>query len=193
MSAAATQETPTVEETPTVVPETPTVVPEAPVAYEGPVVRFVLEDSTQMEVPRPIAEMFGLVQVMLADDDDEGTPEVPILTVTRENMDKCVEFCRHHQNNPMNKIEKPLRSNEIKDAVSAWDAAFIELEVPRLIELIRAANYLECPSLLELSCAKFASLIKHKSIPEIKKLLNVDFEFTPEMEAQVRKDNNWTE
>ena len=46
-----------------------------------------------------------------------------------------------------------------------------------------AANYLDIKSLLELSCAKTASLIKDKSVPEIRKFFNIENDFSPEEEA----------
>jgi S-phase kinase-associated protein 1 len=42
---------------------------------------------------------------------------------------------------------------------------------------------LDIKSLLELACAKVASSIKSRSIPEIRKYLNIENDFTPEEEA----------
>ena len=51
-----------------------------------------------------------------------------------------------------------------------------------LFELIMASNYLDIKPLLELSCAKVASMIKNKSIQEIRKFFNIETDFTPEEE-----------
>ena len=59
--------------------------------------------------------------------------------------------------------------------------------------MILAANYLDIKSLLELSCAKVASSIKSRSIPEIRKYLNIENDFTPEEEAQIMEENKWAE
>lgn len=44
------------------------------------------------------------------------------------------------------------------------------------------SNYLEIKPLLELACAKAASLIKNKSIEEIRKFFKIENDFTPEEE-----------
>jgi hypothetical protein len=44
--------------------------------------------------------------------------------------------------------------------VPEWDAKFVEVEQEMLFELILAANYMDIKSLLDLTCAKVASMIK---------------------------------
>ena len=48
--------------------------------------------------------------------------------------------------------------------VDPWYADYVNIEQEILFELIMAANYLDIKPLLELSCAKVASMIKNKSI-----------------------------
>ncbi len=45
-----------------------------------------------------------------------------------------------------------------------------------------ASNYLDINPLLELACAKVASLTKNKSIEESRKFFNIENDFTPEEE-----------
>ena len=47
--------------------------------------------------------------------------------------------------------------------------------------------------MLDLSCAKVASLIKNKSIQEIRKFFSIENDFTPEEEAQIMEENKWAE
>ena len=56
-----------------------------------------------------------------------------------------------------------------------------------------AANFMDIKSLLELSCAKVASLIKGKTVPEIRSFFNIENDFTPEEEAQIIDENRWAE
>ena len=90
-------------------------------------------------------------------------------------------------------IEKPLRSNNLSDVTSPWYAEFVNLDQEILFELILAANYLDIKPLLELACAKVASLIKNRTIPEIRKFFNIENDFTPEEEAQIMEENKWAE
>ena len=62
-----------------------------------------------------------------------------------------------------------------------------------LVELIKASNYLDISSLLELSSAKVATMIKGKPIQEIRDFFNIVNDFSPEEEAQVREENKWCE
>ena len=82
--------------------------------------------------------------------------------------------------------------------------------------MILAANYMDIKSLLDLCCAKVASMIKGKTTEEIRKTFNIKNDFTPgegrrkgwagqggahprprptpaEEEAQVREENRWCE
>ena len=52
---------------------------------------------------------------------------------------------------------------------------------------------MDIKSLLELTTAKVASLIKGKTIPETRKFFNIENDFTPEEEAQIMDENRWAE
>ena len=130
---------------------------------------LVPPDGQRVEVPRNVAEMSVLIKEMLADDEDDEAPEIPLPNVNKDILDKVIEFCKHHVNDPMPEIEKPLKSNNMADVVPEWDANFIDVEQSTLFAIILAANYLDLPNLLDLSCAKVASMIKGKSPEEIRK------------------------
>ena len=108
----------------------------------------------------------------------------------------------------MHEIEKPLKSSNMSEVVSEWDANFVKVEQDLLFELILAANYMDIKSLLDLTCAKVASMIKGmiwsilllgiifvlgKTPEEIRQTFNITNDFTPEEEAQVREENKWCE
>jgi len=87
--------------------------------------------------------------------------------------------------------DKALRSGRSAFQRRAWDAAFVDIDQAILFEVILAANYLDIKSLLDLTCAKVASMIKGKTVEEIRKTFNIVNDFTPEEEAQVREENRW--
>ena len=100
----------------------------------------------------------------------------------RPILEKVIEFCRHIKDNVAPEIEKPLRSTDMATVVDAWYANYINLDQEMLFELIMASNYLEIKPLVELSCAKVASMIKNKSIKEIRQFFSIVNDFTPEEE-----------
>merc|ERR1719284_2393880 len=100
---------------------------------------------------------------------------------------------QYHASNPADDIEKPLKSANMREVVSEWDASFVEIEQETLFELILAANYMDIKSLLDLTCATVASMIKGKTPEDIRKTFNIVNDFTPEEEAQVREENKWCE
>jgi hypothetical protein len=57
--------------------------------------------------------------------------------------------------------------------VPEWDAKFVDIEQETLFELILAANYMDVKSLLDLTCAKVASMIKGKTPEQIRKTASV--------------------
>ncbi|ETM97708.1 hypothetical protein PPTG_20110 [Phytophthora nicotianae INRA-310] len=138
--------------------------------------------------------MSELVKTLISDDaDDDEVQEIPLPNVKSPVLSKVIEFCSHHHNNPMREIEKPLKSADMHDVVSDWDANFVDIEQEILFELILAANYMDIKSLLDLACAKVASMIKGKTPQEIRETFNIVNDFTPEEEAQIREENKWCE
>ena len=80
------------------------------------------------------------------------------------------------------------------EVVPAPFAAFLAgMEQEQIFELILMANRFTCTALLDLTCAKVASLIKGKTPAEIRETFNIANDFTPEEEIKVREENRWLE
>ena len=154
-------------------------------------VKLIPEEGEPMEVDVEIAQMSVLVKSMI---DDAGTEEdIPLPNVKKATLDKVIEFCQHYKEEPMQDIEKPLKTNNIKDVVSQFYGDFVDIEIEQLYEIILAANYLDVKPLLEVTCAAVAAMMKGKSIEEIRTLFNIENDFTPEEEEQIREENKWAE
>lgn len=70
---------------------------------------------------------------------------------------------------------------------------FVDVDQEVLFELILAANYMDLKPLLDLCCAKVASMIKGKTPEAIRKTFNIVNDFTPEEEAAIIAENKWAE
>lgn len=86
---------------------------------------------------------------------------------------------------------QPLKSANLAEVVPEWDAQFVDVEHEMLFEMILAANYMDIKPLLDLTCAKVATMIKGRSPEEIRRTFNIVNDFTPEEERQVREENKW--
>ena len=60
-----------------------------------------------------------------------------------------------------------------------------------LFELILAADYLDIKSLLDLTCAKVASMIKGKNTEEIRKQINIVHDFTHSGGGAGQRGERW--
>jgi S-phase kinase-associated protein 1 len=152
-------------------------------------------EGDSFSVPLNVARMSILVKSMMDEDQDDGEEsiEIPLPNVKTAVLSKVVEFCTHHNTEPMSEIEKPLKSALMAEVVQKWYADFVNVEQVLLFELILAANYMDIKPLLDLTCATVASMIKGKTPEEIRRTFNITNDFSPEEEAQVREENKWCE
>mmetsp|Transcript_10215 Transcript_10215/g.18003 ORF Transcript_10215/g.18003 Transcript_10215/m.18003 type:complete len:180 (+) Transcript_10215:179-718(+) len=153
---------------------------------------LVSQEGTKFELNRSTAVMSVLVKEMIDEEEGEDSnPEIPLPNVKSAVLEKVIEFCEVHIEQPMAEIEKPLASANMAEVVSEWYAKFIDLEQELIFELILAANYMDIKPLLDLTCAKVASMIKGKSPEEIREHFNIPNDFTPQEEMRLREENQW--
>ena len=67
------------------------------------------------------------------------------------------------------------------------------MDMPYLLAIVYSANYLDHKILLEMACKTVANVINDKTPEQIRAIFNIQSDFTPEEEAQIRKENEWTE
>lgn len=114
-------------------------------------VKLTTMEGDVVEVDIEVAKKSVLVSSLI---DDSGTDEeIPLPNVKKEILEKIIEFCQHTRENTQPEIEKPLRSNQLKDVTTEFYANFVNLDQEKLFELILAANYMDIKPLLELACA----------------------------------------
>ncbi|KAI2512779.1 Skp1 family [Fragilaria crotonensis] len=156
-------------------------------------VNLVSKEGDSFTVPVEVAKMSELVKSMIDEESDEDVSEIPLPNVKATVLQKVIEFCKHHKDEPMTEIEKPLKSQNMADVVQKWYADYVDVEQVVLFELILAANYMDIKPLLDLTCATVASMIKGKTPEDIRTTFNITNDFSPEEESQVREENKWCE
>ncbi|OJJ68734.1 hypothetical protein ASPBRDRAFT_199157 [Aspergillus brasiliensis CBS 101740] len=164
---------------------------DTPAAYSGPMLTFVSGDGVHIECERDVAERSLLIKNMLEDLGD-ATEEIPIPNVNEAVLKKVIEWCRHHKNDPPSTGEEDDSRRKTTD-IDEWDQKFTQVDQEMLFEIILAANYLDIKGLLDVGCKTVANMIKGKSPEEIRKTFNIQNDFTPEEEDQIRRENEWAE
>ncbi|MCJ1342021.1 hypothetical protein MMC31_000201 [Peltigera leucophlebia] len=131
---------------------------------------------------------------MLEDLGDETLAEViPISNVNDAVLKKVIAWCDHHKNDPPASSEDDSDSRKKTTDIDEWDQKFMQVDQEMLFEIILAANYLDIKALLDVGCKTVANMIKGKTPDEIRKTFNIQNDFTPEEEDQIRRENEWAE
>ena len=74
-----------------------------------------------------------------------------------------------------------MPTTNLSELVDEWDVNFINsIDLDNVFDMIKAANYLDITSLLDLSCAKLASLMKGKNAQDIRNMFNIECDLTDE-------------
>lgn len=146
-------------------------------------INLVSQEGTEV----PIKKKVGLRSVYIKGMIDDQSEQIPLPQITEKTIRRVIAYLEHLEaGNASPEIERPLRSNDIRDVVTDWMADFITKDITddEVQDLILAANFLDIKCLLALSCAQMATFIRGLSIPEFRKRFNLVNDFTPEEEAE---------
>jgi len=152
-------------------------------------------DGVEMPVEKEVAERSMLIKNLLEDMGDGSTTEeaIPIANVNEAVLKKVIEWCTHHRSDPPATTDDDSDSRKKTTDIEEWDQKFMQVDQEMLFEIILAANYLDIKALLDVGCKTVANMIKGKSPEEIRKTFNIQNDFTPEEEDQIRRENEWAE
>lgn len=157
---------------------------------------LILQSSDNEDIPveKDVAERSLLIKNMVSDLGEEAMTEpIPIPNVNAAVLKKVIEWCTHHRADPPAPTEDDSDSRKKTTDIEEWDQKFMQVDQEMLFEIILAANYLDIKQLLDVGCKTVANMIKGKSPEEIRKTFNIQNDFTPEEEDQIRRENEWAE
>ena len=150
-------------------------------------------DDVEHIITRETIDKCQTLKTLLEDGCFEDVNEsLPIPSVSSETFAWIQSYCAEHKDeeNPTEEQIEQTKTNEIE----GWDKTFINGFLKhQLFDLIMAANYLDCPGLLNLGCKKIAFMIRGKTPQEIRDEFGIENDFTPEEEEQIKKENEWCE
>lgn len=133
-------------------------------------ITLLSQENESFQAPLEELRLSKLIDTMC---EDEDGLEIPLPNVPSKFLKKIIEFCVHYKQEPLAPIEKPLKSNDLAKIIPVWYSEFIDMPQDELFDLILATNYMDIKELLDLSCAKVASMIKGRKPEEIRKLFNI--------------------
>ncbi|KAJ3670467.1 hypothetical protein LUZ60_010791 [Juncus effusus] len=138
-------------------------------------------DGEEFAIEETVAMESQTIRHMIEDDCAESS--IPVPNVTAKILSKVIEYCKKH-------VEFAA-TKPTDEELKSWDTEFIKVDLNTLYDLILAANYLNVKGLLDLTCETVANMIKGKNPEEIRKRFNIKNDFTPEEEADIRRENQW--
>jgi len=151
-------------------------------------------DGVDIPVERDVATRSILIKNLIEDLGEAATAEpVPIPNVNEAVLKKVLEWCEHHKGDPPATNDDDADSRKKSTDIDEWDQKYMQVDQEMLFEIILAANYLDIKALLDVGCKTVANMIKGKSPEEIRKTFNIQNDFTPEEEEQIRRENEWAE
>ncbi len=149
---------------------------------------LISSDGIKESISQKAAIRSNYIKMVL--DVNPDSIEIP-LKIKGSMLKKIKEYLEHYENIEPNEIEKPLPSPNLKECVTEWDYNYIDIDLEEIFQLMLDSNYMGIKSLMELTSAKVAAIIKGKSIEEIKRTFNIQNDFTPEEEQQILEENKW--
>ncbi|KAJ6263995.1 hypothetical protein Dda_0134 [Drechslerella dactyloides] len=164
-----------------------------PTAVNMTNMKLLSSDNVEISVEKDVAERSVLIKNMLEDVGETMDAPIPIPNVNEAVLRKVIEWCEHHRNDPPPPADDDSDSRKKSTDIEEWDQKFMQVDQEMLFEIILAANYLDIKPLLDVGCKTVANMIKGKSPEEIRKTFNIQNDFTPEEEDQIRRENEWAE
>ncbi|KAL5708374.1 SKP1-like protein 4 [Ranunculus cassubicifolius] len=165
-------------------------------------ITLTTSDNQEFEVEETVVSKSQTIKNMI-EDDYNG---IPLPNVTGSILAKVIEYCKKHvesaagnedsstapaaENEGSSSAAAPAAATKVVD-LKEWDAEFVKVDQPVLVDLVLAANYLNIKSLLDLTCQAVADWIKDRKPEEIREIFRIENDFTPEEEEAVRKENEW--
>jgi S-phase kinase-associated protein 1 len=158
-----------------------------------PVTMSVLtSDGETRKVPVRIVGMFKTLQNMVEDFggvDNMGDTAVPLHNINAATLQAVVDFALLAEQNG-------VKTFGVRDRLADWMRTFIrDQEVKKkkisVFDMIMALNYLDGGHLLGIAHEYVAEQMRGATPTELRDKFNIPNDFTPEEEAEIRRDNQW--
>ncbi|KAI4305642.1 hypothetical protein L6164_028997 [Bauhinia variegata] len=128
---------------------------------EKKVIKLISSEGETLEVEIAVAIQSETIKNLMEDVFSEGN--IPLPNLSGPILSEVIEYMKKHK-------------EEDEVTLRAWDAEFVKVDQGTLFDLVMA----------------MANIINQgMSVEEIRKLFNVENDFTPEEEEEIRRENQW--
>lgn len=160
-------------------------------------IKLQSSDGIIIPVDVEVAKCFKTIKNMTDLTNVQDDEVIHISEVDATTLEKIVEWATHHKDDPEPLPEEPEDNNvsyeKVSQNMAPWDREFLRVDQATLFSLIVAANFLEIPALVALTCKTVANMIKGKTPAEIRKTFNIQYDFSSDEEEQIRQENKWVD
>jgi hypothetical protein len=130
--------------------------------------------------------LFGMIEDLAGIPDDPDNPDknnlIPLPNIDSDTWKRISEYLKYHYDIQSPKLEVPILGG-LQNSVCSWDFKFINVEIPILVKLIQAANYLDIRDLLKLTTAQFANRLQSRG-EELVNAQSIN-------DGEVKKEETW--
>ena len=142
-------------------------------------ITFITNDGVEFTFDESILELSPTLKGLVEDCGYDNP--IPLPNIESKMMEMVADFCQKFSSNKKIKTENG----------SSFTYDLSHLDQSTLFDLILSANYLDIKELLDASCKQVSNSIKGKTTEEMREFFGIKNDFSPEEEANVRKENEW--
>jgi S-phase kinase-associated protein 1 len=144
-------------------------------------------DGKSFKMSRAAAMTCKMLANMIGDADDDAQIKLDVDSDS-EAVPLVIKYSEYHKDTKAADLPMPLLKH-IDEYLGEWDKAFVyshlvdkdnEANHKGLLDVMTAAHYFDNEELLNLTCAKVGSMIQDKTPEQIRELLGLPDDFTPE-------------
>uniref|UniRef100_J3N2V7 SKP1-like protein n=1 Tax=Oryza brachyantha TaxID=4533 RepID=J3N2V7_ORYBR len=174
---------------------------------------LVSDDGVEFRVPAASARLSKILSGMIEEGCADG--RIPVSGVHSDVLAMLVEYCDkhapHYDPNASARHRYPfppfpvdlspsassispvtfINPNADPHGLNAFDKKFLDVDNSTLFEIIMAADFLVIEDLLDDACNAVADKMRRKTAEEIRDVFDIENDYTPEQEAEVRRENAW--
>ena len=137
------------------------------------ILKLKANDGKEVEISSKAASRSKLLSGMMNDYPEAS--EFLINNVDGPTLVKIVEYLTKYKDEDPRIVEKPLKSNDLKEVLqNDWEFNFLNVNNDAIISLINAANFMDIKPLLELVAVKIACNVRGTTTESIVKRFNLN-------------------